>query len=158
VGGTPAAASRSSDDHTLHATIAGVRARHGHDVVTTTGRHDRHAHQGWVANFLDVPGANQFYAYVTTLVSNAHHCGVGGGNYGVDQPTLRSRWRLPSKGKHGLCYAPPPARARFGDVPCPSTFADWIEALAVRGHRGGCGNGNFCPPTRCGETRWRRFS
>jgi hypothetical protein len=30
-------------------------------------------------------------------------------------------------------------------VPCPSTFADWTEALAAEGISGGCGNGNFCP-------------
>jgi hypothetical protein len=33
----------------------------------------------------------------------------------------------------------------FGDVPCPSLFADWIEQLAAEGITGGCGNGNYCP-------------
>jgi hypothetical protein len=30
-------------------------------------------------------------------------------------------------------------------VPCPSLFADWIEALAAEGITGGCGGGNYCP-------------
>jgi hypothetical protein len=33
----------------------------------------------------------------------------------------------------------------FQDVPCPSTFANWIEQLAAEGITGGCGGGNFCP-------------
>ena len=49
------------------------------------------------------------------------------------------------KGKHGLCYTPPPCQGDFTDVACPSTFADWIEALADEGISGGCGGGNFCP-------------
>ena len=49
------------------------------------------------------------------------------------------------KAKHGLCYAPPPCTGIFPDVPCPSTFANWIEALAAEGITGGCGGGNYCP-------------
>jgi hypothetical protein len=30
-------------------------------------------------------------------------------------------------------------------VPCPSTFANWIEELAEQGITGGCGGGNYCP-------------
>jgi hypothetical protein len=33
----------------------------------------------------------------------------------------------------------------FNDVPCPSLFAPWIEALAAEGVTGGCGAGNYCP-------------
>ena len=64
----------------------------------------------------------------------------------MDQPTLRQQMAVfLLKGKHGLCYTPPPCAGTFGDVPCPSTFADWIEALASEGISGGCGGGNFCP-------------
>ena len=49
------------------------------------------------------------------------------------------------KGKHGICYAPPPCTHVFPDVPCPSNFANWIEALAAEGITGGCGSGNYCP-------------
>jgi hypothetical protein len=50
------------------------------------------------------------------------------------------------KAKHGGCYTPPPCTPGFfGDVPCPSAFADWIEALATEAITGGCGGGNYCP-------------
>ncbi|HTR04990.1 MAG TPA: hypothetical protein VMN82_17510, partial [Thermoanaerobaculia bacterium] len=45
----------------------------------------------------------------------------------------------------GSGYAPPGCMGLFGDVPCPSTFADWIEDVVHRGIAAGCGNGNFCP-------------
>jgi hypothetical protein len=49
------------------------------------------------------------------------------------------------KAEHGPSYTPPPCSGDFGDVQCPSTFADWIEQLAAEGITGGCGNGNYCP-------------
>ena len=49
------------------------------------------------------------------------------------------------KAEHGLCYSPPGCTGVFADVPCPSTFAQWIEALAAEGITSGCGGGNFCP-------------
>ncbi len=102
--------------------------------------------KAWIVDFLDVPPAQQFYAFVTTLVSNAITVGVGGGLYGVDQPTLRQQMAVfLLKGRHGICYVPPPCTGVFSDVPCPSTFADWIEALAAEGITGGCGGGNYCP-------------
>jgi hypothetical protein len=33
----------------------------------------------------------------------------------------------------------------FGDVACPSLFADWVEQLATEQITGGCGGGNYCP-------------
>ena len=49
------------------------------------------------------------------------------------------------KSKYGVCYVPPPCTGVFPDVPCPSNFAPWIEALAAEGITGGCGGGNYCP-------------
>ena len=49
------------------------------------------------------------------------------------------------KARHGLCYVPPPCHGDFDDVPCPSDFAKWIEALADQGITGGCGGDNYCP-------------
>jgi hypothetical protein len=50
------------------------------------------------------------------------------------------------KAEHGICYTPPPCTPGvFADVPCPSQFADWIEAMFAEGITGGCGGGNFCP-------------
>jgi len=51
------------------------------------------------------------------------------------------------KARHGLCFVPPHCAGTFSDVPCPSTFADWIEALAAEGITGGCATGKFCPAT-----------
>ncbi len=117
-----------------------------HDVVVTTPANLGILVNGWVSDFLDVPGGHQFYSFVTTLVSNAITVGVGGGNYGVDAPTLRRQMAVfLLKAKFGLCYVPPPCTGVFGDVACPSTFADWIEALAAVGITGGCGGGNYCP-------------
>jgi hypothetical protein len=102
--------------------------------------------KAWIVDFLDVPGAQQFYAFVTTLVSNAITAGVGAGDYGVLEPTLRQQMAVfLLKGRHGVCYTPPPCTGVFGDVTCPSQFANWIEALAAEGITGGCGGGNFCP-------------
>ncbi len=102
--------------------------------------------KGWVSDFLDVPQGQQFHSFVTTLVSNAITAGVGGGLYGVNDDTLRQQMAVfLLKARHGLCYTPPSCVGVFGDVPCPSIFADWIEALAAEGITGGCGGGNYCP-------------
>jgi hypothetical protein len=102
--------------------------------------------KGWVADFLDVSSVNSFYPFVTTLVRNAITVGIGGGLYGVNDNTLRQQMAVfLLKAKFGLCYEPPPCTGVFSDVPCPSTFAPWIEALAALGVTGGCGPGVFCP-------------
>ena len=103
--------------------------------------------KGWVADFLDVPAANPFYSFVTTLVTNAITVGVGQGDYGVDQPTLRQQMAVfLLKARHGVCYTPRPCTPGvFADVACPSTFASWIEQLAAEGITGGCGGDDYCP-------------
>jgi hypothetical protein len=117
-------------------------------TVTNTDGSESTLANGWVADFLDVPGSHQFYSFVTVLVRNQITVGMGGGNYGVDFPTLRQQMAVfLLKGKFGLCYVPPACTGVFGDVPCPSQFADWIEALAAEGITGGCGAGNYCPAT-----------
>ncbi len=101
---------------------------------------------GWVADFLDVPPSQQFYVTITRLVSNAITVGCGGGNYcPLNSVTRQQMAVFLLKASRGLCYAPPPCTGVFPDVPCPSTFANWIEALAAEGITGGCGGGNYCP-------------
>jgi hypothetical protein len=115
-------------------------------VVTNTDSTTGTLVKGFVADFLDVPSSQQFHFYVTTLVSNAITAGIGGGLYGVNDNTLRQQMAVfMLKAKHGLCYVPPACTGVFADVPCPSTFANWIEAMAAEGITGGCGGGNFCP-------------
>jgi hypothetical protein len=115
-------------------------------VVTNTDATAGTLVKAFVADFLDVPSSQQFYSFVTTLVSNAITAGIGGGLYGVNDDTLRQQMAVfILKGKHGLCYTPPDCAGMFSDVPCPSTFANWIEAMANEGITGGCGGGQFCP-------------
>jgi hypothetical protein len=115
-------------------------------VVANTDGSSGTLSKGFVSDFLDVNGFHQFHQYVTTLVSNAITVGVGGGLFGVDQGTKRQQMAVfLLKAKHGLCYVPPPCAGDFPDVPCPSLFADWIEALADEGITTGCGGGLFCP-------------
>ena len=145
--GGVAVAATFLDDHTLNATTPALSPGTVNDVVVTTADGTTGTLvNGWVSDFLDVPNGQQFYSFVTTLVSNAITVGVGGGLYGVDAPTLRRQMAVfLLKSRHGLCYVPPPCTGAFPDVPCPSTFADWIEALAAEGITGGCGGGNYCP-------------
>jgi hypothetical protein len=134
------------NDQMLTTTSPALPAGTVHDVVAQTTATLGVLEKGWVSDFLDVPENHQFHSFVATLVSNAITVGVGGGNYGVGQPTLRQQMAVfLLKAKHGLCYTPPPCQGDFADVPCPSTFADWVEALADEGISAGCGGGNFCP-------------
>ena len=101
---------------------------------------------GWVADFADVPGGQQFYAQITKLVANAITVGCGVGIYcPLNSVTRQQMAVFLLKSKNGLCYVPPPCTGVFPDVPCSSNFAPWIEALAEAGITGGCGGGNYCP-------------
>jgi S-layer homology domain len=137
------------DDHTLQSKSPALDPGTVNDlVVTTPDGTTGTLIKAWVSDFLDVPGSQQFYSFVTTLVSNAITAGVGGGNYGVDQPTLRQQMAVfLMKAKHGLCYTPPPCTTQiFTDVPCSSNFAPWINELVAEGVTGGCGGGSaYCP-------------
>jgi hypothetical protein len=100
----------------------------------------------WLADFLDVPASNSFHDAVAAIVTNGIALGVGGGNFGVSAPTTRQQMAVfLMKAARGLCFVPPPCAGVFGDVPCASPFAPWIEALAAAGITGGCGGGNYCP-------------
>jgi len=137
-----------TDDHTLTATSPVLAPGTVNDVVVTTPDGTTGTLvKGWVADFLDVPNTQQFYAFVTTLVSNGITVGVGGGLYGVDAPTLRQQMAVfLMKARHGLCYTPPPCTtATFTDVPCSSGFAPWIYELVAEGITGGCGATTYCP-------------
>ena len=72
--------------------------------------------------------------------------GCGNGNYCPDNPVTRAQMAvLLLKAQQGSDYIPPSCTALFGDVPCPSPYADWIGALAAAQITGGCGGGNYCP-------------
>ena len=114
-------------------------------VTNTDGTHGTLS-LAWLADFLDVPPTHLFHDFVTTVVSNGIAVGTGDGNYGVEAATLRKQMAVfLGKAQHGLCYTPTGCAGIFGDVPCTSPFASWIEQLAAQGITGGCGGGNYCP-------------
>ena len=115
-------------------------------TVTTPSGLTGTLNNAWVVDFNDENLAGGFQDYVAALVANQITVGVGGGNYGFTQNTKRQSMAVfIMKAKHGICYTPPPCTGVFLDVPCTSTFAPWIEAMAAEGITGGCGGGNFCP-------------
>jgi hypothetical protein len=146
-GGVAGTSPTVTDETTMSVTAPALPAATVNDIqVTNTDGTSGTLKKAWIVDFLDVPPIQQFYNFVTTLVSNAITVGVGNGLYGVDDPTKRQQMAVfLLKGRHGLCYVPPTCAGIFPDVPCPSTFADWIEALFQEGITGGCGNGNYCP-------------
>jgi len=147
IGGVAATGVSVTDYNDINATTPPLAPGTANDlVVTNTDGSTGTLVKAFVADFTDVPNSNQFYSFVTKLVSNAITAGVGGGLYGVADNTLRQQMAVfLLKAKHGLCYTPPPCSGVFADVPCPSTFANWIEAMAAEGITGGCGCSNFCP-------------
>ena len=146
-GGVAATNVSVTDSTQIMATTPALSPGVAYDVtVTNTDASNGTLSKGFVTDFLDVPPSHQFHGFVTTLVSNAITAGIGGGLYGVGEDTLRQQMAVfLLKGYHGLCFVPPPCTGTFSDVPCPSTFADWIEELAAEQITGGCGGGNFCP-------------
>ncbi len=101
---------------------------------------------GWFADFLDVPAAHAFHDYVEAIVREGITGGCGGGLYCVGGPVTRAQMAVfLLKAVRGGAYLPPACTGIFGDVACPSPFADWIEALAAEGVTAGCGLGNYCP-------------
>ena len=98
------------------------------------------------ADFLDVPENDIFHDFVETVFRAKITVGCGSGNYCRNNAVTRAQMAVfLLKAVHGSAYAPPPCAGVFGDVVCPSPFADWIEQLASEGITGGCGGNNFCP-------------
>jgi hypothetical protein len=100
-----------------------------------------------VTLFADVPcPGGQFVDWVNQLSTEGITGGCGGGNYCPTNPVRRDQMAVfLLKAQHGSAYVPPTCIGVFGDVACPSTFADWIEQLAAEQITGGCGGGNYCP-------------
>jgi hypothetical protein len=147
VGGVPATGVNVQNDTSITAAMPARPSGSLNDtVVTNPSGTSGTLKNGWIADFADV-GGNQFYYYINKLVSNQITVGCGGGNYCPDATVTRQQMAVfLLKGKHGLCYVPPACTpGYFADVACPSTYANWIQALATEGITGGCGGGNYCP-------------
>ncbi len=147
VGGAAATGVVVNNDHSIQAVTPARPAGSLNDIVVTNPSGTAGTlRNGWIADFGDVPGAQQFYFYITKLVSNAITVGCGTGIYCPLNTVTRQQMAVfLLKSKNGLCYVPPPCSGVFPDVPCSSGFAPWIEALAAAGITGGCGGGNYCP-------------
>jgi uncharacterized repeat protein (TIGR03803 family) len=103
--------------------------------------------------FTDVPVSDSFAPWIEALFHLGVVAGCGPGpTYCPNDAVLRQQMPVfLLKTLLGSAYVPPACAGLFGDVPCPSLFADWIEDVANRGIAAGCGGGNFCaanPTTR----------
>jgi hypothetical protein len=97
-------------------------------------------------SFSDVPTTHSFYGFIENIFHNGITGGCGGGGYCPGNAVTRAQMAVfLLKAEHGATYAPPACAGVFGDVACPSAFADWIEQLAAEGITGGCGGGDYCP-------------
>jgi hypothetical protein len=97
--------------------------------------------------FGDVPCSNPFAIWINQLAADGITGGCGGGNYCPGNNVTREQMAIfLLRSRHGSGYTPPPCvTPTFGDVPCSSGFAAWINQLAAEGITGGCGGGNYCP-------------
>jgi uncharacterized repeat protein (TIGR03803 family) len=91
--------------------------------------------------FPDVPctPGTGFPDWIEELSNEGITGGCGGGNYCPGNPVTRQQMAVfLLKTEHGSGYTPPGCTGIFGDVACPSPFADWIERLYAENVTGGC--------------------
>jgi hypothetical protein len=103
---------------------------------------------GWFADFVDVPQADIFHAYVENIFRNGITAGCVAGSYCRDAAVTRAQMAVfLLKSKFGAGHVPPACGQLFADVACPSLFADWIEELYTLGVTGGCQVSplSYCP-------------
>jgi hypothetical protein len=98
--------------------------------------------------FPDVPCSSNFAPWIEAMAAEGITGGCGGGNFCPLNPVRRDQMAVfLLKGEHGSSYVPPPCTGVFADVPCPGTYANWIEQLEAENITGGCGGSNYCPST-----------
>ena len=97
--------------------------------------------------FADVPCPSAFAAWIEELAAAGHHRRLRRRQLLPAEPRPpRPDGRLPAEGRARIDLRAARLHAGvFADVPCPGTFADWIEQLAAEDITGGCGGGNYCP-------------
>lgn len=96
--------------------------------------------------FADVPASSPFCPWIEELFRRDVVAGCGDGNYCPGRSVSRAQVAVfLFKTLLGGDFTPPPCTGMFDDVPCPSTFADWIEAMAARGITAGCSATEYCP-------------
>ena len=96
--------------------------------------------------FPDVPCSSPFAPWIEALADEGITSGCGAGNYCPSNPVRRDQMAVfLIKAVAPPGFVPNPCTGVFDDVPCPSTFADWIEALAEANVTSGCGTNVYCP-------------
>jgi hypothetical protein len=96
--------------------------------------------------FPDVPCTSNFAPWIEALAAEGITGGCGGGNFCPSNPVRRDQMAVfLLKGEHGSSFVPPACTGIFADVPCPGSFANWIEQLEAENVTGGCGGSNYCP-------------
>ncbi len=105
--------------------------------------------------FSDVPCSSPYARWINELAVRGVTGGCGAGTYCPTSAVTREQMSVfLLKTLEPPGYVPPACvTPDFGDVPCSSPFARWINELALRGITGGCGGGNYCPvnPNTRGE-------
>ena len=157
VGGIAATGINVSSFTQMTATTPALPAGTVHDIVVTNSDGSSGTlPKGFVSDFLDVPGGHPFYSFVTTLVSNAITVGGGGGNYGVDGPTLRQQMAVfLLKARFGLCYTPPPCTPGFSPTsPAPRPSRPGSRPWPTRASPEAAAAATIAPPAPSAATRW----
>ena len=130
-------------DATVTETLAVAPVSQGSTLATK----DWTLHVG--GSFTDVPTASLFYSAIENVLHNGVTAGCGDGTaFCPSSPVTREQMAVfLLKAFEGPGYTPPACVTPvFGDVPCSSGFAPWINELASRGVTAGCGDGtNYCP-------------
>jgi hypothetical protein len=118
-----------------------------YDVVVTDSCTSTTSNAAAVSvEFADVPTSNIFHGDIITIATAGITAGCGGADYCPAALVTRAQMAVfLLKSEHGSAYVPPACAGIFADVPCPGTYADWIEQLSNEGVTAGCGNGNYCP-------------
>jgi hypothetical protein len=91
--------------------------------------------------FTDVPCPSQFADWIERLYAEqiTGGCVASPLQYCPNHSVTRAQMAVfLLKVEHGAAYAPPACNSVFGDVACPSTFANWIEQLYAEQVTGGC--------------------
>ncbi len=118
-----------------------------YDVVVTDSCTSTASNAAAVSvEFADVATSNIFHGAIITIATAGVTAGCGGADYCPADLVTRAQMAVfLLKSEHGSSYTPPICAAIFADVPCPSTYADWIEQLSNEGVTAGCGSGDYCP-------------
>lgn len=98
--------------------------------------------------FVDVQCPSLFADWIEELSTEEITGGCSLHNYCPESPVTRGQMAaFLLKTEHGPSYTPPACAGVFGDVACPSQFADWIERLYAEGVTGGCSASPllYCP-------------